>query len=237
MHVKGYAAPETKAAAERARLLIEQAEALGEHLAGPPIGIFGALRLLGCQQRGIQWRQGSRACGTVPRARRQANDDSSTFDRASHHGSFPNADQAFALYDPVEHLQLATRLAKMPGFRVQAQREAFMELNFCVACGQHQHLRHCLLRPPSQGGKREPRNIITLCRDCTKRARHWDYAHGALIRAGQQAAKASGTLFGRPRKLAAHEIVKAIERRNAGEGLAVIAAAANGSMLLKSHPP
>jgi predicted ATPase len=30
MHVKGHAAPETKAAAERARLLIEQAEALGE---------------------------------------------------------------------------------------------------------------------------------------------------------------------------------------------------------------
>ena len=30
MHVKGYAAPETKAAAEQARLLIEQAEALGE---------------------------------------------------------------------------------------------------------------------------------------------------------------------------------------------------------------
>jgi len=30
MHVKGYSAPETKAAEERARLLIEQAEALGE---------------------------------------------------------------------------------------------------------------------------------------------------------------------------------------------------------------
>ena len=30
MHVKGYAAPETQAAAEQARLLIEQAEALGE---------------------------------------------------------------------------------------------------------------------------------------------------------------------------------------------------------------
>ena len=30
IHVKGYAAPETKAAAEQARLLIEQAEALGE---------------------------------------------------------------------------------------------------------------------------------------------------------------------------------------------------------------
>src|SRR6202035_5733550 len=30
IHVKGYAAPDTKAAVERARLLIEQAEALGE---------------------------------------------------------------------------------------------------------------------------------------------------------------------------------------------------------------
>jgi hypothetical protein len=30
LHVKGYAAPETKAAEERARLLIERAEALGQ---------------------------------------------------------------------------------------------------------------------------------------------------------------------------------------------------------------
>ncbi len=35
MHTKGYAAPETKAAVERARLLIEQAEARGEHLEDP----------------------------------------------------------------------------------------------------------------------------------------------------------------------------------------------------------
>ena len=35
IHVKGYAAPETKATAERARLLIEQAEALGEPLEDP----------------------------------------------------------------------------------------------------------------------------------------------------------------------------------------------------------
>ena len=35
MHVKGYSAPETRAAAERARLLIEQAEALGEPLEDP----------------------------------------------------------------------------------------------------------------------------------------------------------------------------------------------------------
>src|SRR5256714_1923498 len=42
LHVKGYAAPETKAAAERARLLIEQAEALGEPPEDPLL-LFSAL--------------------------------------------------------------------------------------------------------------------------------------------------------------------------------------------------
>jgi tetratricopeptide (TPR) repeat protein len=35
LHIKGYAAPETQAATERARVLIEQAEALGERLEDP----------------------------------------------------------------------------------------------------------------------------------------------------------------------------------------------------------
>jgi predicted ATPase len=35
MHVKGYSSPEVKAATERARLLIEQAEALGEPSENP----------------------------------------------------------------------------------------------------------------------------------------------------------------------------------------------------------
>jgi hypothetical protein len=42
IHVKGYAAPETKAATERARLLIEQAEALGEPPEDPPL-LFSVL--------------------------------------------------------------------------------------------------------------------------------------------------------------------------------------------------
>jgi len=42
MHVKGYAAPEAKAAAERARLLIEQAEALGEPPRDPSL-LFSVL--------------------------------------------------------------------------------------------------------------------------------------------------------------------------------------------------
>jgi hypothetical protein len=37
MHVKGFAAPETKTAAERARLLVEQAEAIGEPIEDPVI--------------------------------------------------------------------------------------------------------------------------------------------------------------------------------------------------------
>jgi predicted ATPase len=45
MHVKGYAAPEAKAAAERARLLIEQAEALGEPPEDPLL-LFSVLHSL-----------------------------------------------------------------------------------------------------------------------------------------------------------------------------------------------
>jgi hypothetical protein len=45
MHVKGGAAPETKAAGERARLLIDQAEALGEPPEDPLL-LFSALHAL-----------------------------------------------------------------------------------------------------------------------------------------------------------------------------------------------
>ena len=40
MQVKGYAAPETKAALERARLLIDQSEALGEPIDDPTAFVF-----------------------------------------------------------------------------------------------------------------------------------------------------------------------------------------------------
>ena len=42
MHAKGYAAPETRAALDRARLLIERAEALGEP-AEDPLVLFSVL--------------------------------------------------------------------------------------------------------------------------------------------------------------------------------------------------
>jgi hypothetical protein len=42
LHVKGYGTPETKAATEKARLLIEQAEARGEH-PDEPLLLFSVL--------------------------------------------------------------------------------------------------------------------------------------------------------------------------------------------------
>ena len=54
IHVKGYASPETKAAAERARLLIEQAEALGEPSGRPSAAVLCPLRPLGGKSCGVQ---------------------------------------------------------------------------------------------------------------------------------------------------------------------------------------
>jgi hypothetical protein len=54
IHVKGYAAPETKAAAEKARLLIQQAEALGDTLEDRLL-LFSALY----GYWGAKWRRGA----------------------------------------------------------------------------------------------------------------------------------------------------------------------------------
>ena len=75
IHVKGYAAPETKAAAERARLLIEQAEALGEPPEDPLL-LFSVL--YGFWVANFVAFNGdvdARACGAVPGARREARGD------------------------------------------------------------------------------------------------------------------------------------------------------------------
>ena len=56
IHVKGYAAPETKAAAERASLLIEQAKALGEPLEDPLTFVLCPLWRLGRKLRRVQRR-------------------------------------------------------------------------------------------------------------------------------------------------------------------------------------
>ena len=128
IHVKGYAAPETKATAERARLLIEQSEALGEPLEDPLLlysVLYGIWVANYCR---VQRRYLSRS--RCPRlvVGREARGDSSDDGCAPHHGgdaaftgefskSRAHLDAAFALYDPVEHRALATRFAQDLGCR------------------------------------------------------------------------------------------------------------------------
>jgi class 3 adenylate cyclase/predicted ATPase len=124
-HVKGAAAPEAKAAAERARLLIEQAEALGEPPEDPLL-LFSALDALwqtyilafngdAVRERAAQYlalaeKQG----GKVPlmlghRAMGSALVLSGNFAEGRVH-----LDQVIALYDPVEHRPLAARFIQDP---------------------------------------------------------------------------------------------------------------------------
>jgi predicted ATPase/class 3 adenylate cyclase len=121
-HVKGYAAPETKAAAERARLLIEQTEALGEALEDPLLllsVLYGfwvtsllafngdVMRELAAQFFALAEKQGA----TVPLMIGHRLMGISLL----HTGDIAEAglqfDHGIALYDPAEHRPLATRFS------------------------------------------------------------------------------------------------------------------------------
>ena len=120
IHVKGYAAQETKAAAERARLLIEQAEALGE----PPedqLLLFSVLygfwaanivafngdicRDLAAQFLALADKQGT----TVPLLMAHRVMGISLVYTADIAEARSHLEQAIALYDPAEHRPLTSR--------------------------------------------------------------------------------------------------------------------------------
>ena len=123
MSVKGYAAPETKAAVEQARLLIEQAEALGEPPEDPLLlfsVLYGfwvanlvafngdAMRELAAQFLALAEKQGA----TVPLMighRLMGSSLLLTGDIAEGRAHY---DRAIALYDPAEHRPLATRFGQ-----------------------------------------------------------------------------------------------------------------------------
>ena len=123
MHAKGYAAPETQAAAERARLLIEQAEGFGEPPEDPLLlfsvlyGIWVAnyvafngdvMRELAAQFLVFAEKQGA----TVPLMighRLMGSSLLLTGDLAEGRAQY---DQAIALYNPAEHRPLATRFGQ-----------------------------------------------------------------------------------------------------------------------------
>ena len=131
--LKGHAAPETKAAAEQARLLIEQAEAMGE----PPedsLLFFSVLyafwvanyvafsgdvvRSLAAQFLALAEKQGA----TVPLMighRLKAISLASTGDIAEGRAHY---DRALALYDPAEHRPLAMRFGQDAGVTVLCHR-------------------------------------------------------------------------------------------------------------------
>jgi class 3 adenylate cyclase/predicted ATPase len=138
-HVKGYAAPETKMAAEKARLLIEQAEALGE-APEDPLLLFSVLygfwvanlvafnshvcSDLATQFLSLAEKQGA----TVPlMVGHQIVGISlqSTGDIAAGRAHY---DQAIALYDPAEHRRLATRFGQDSRVVVLSRRSAALWL-------------------------------------------------------------------------------------------------------------
>jgi class 3 adenylate cyclase/predicted ATPase len=122
MHVKGYSASETKEAGERARLLMERAEAIGE-APDDPLLLFSvlygfwvvnfitfngdALRELAAQFLALAEKQGA-AEPLIVGHRIMAVSLASTGDVAQGRAHY---DQALALYNPVEHRSLATRFA------------------------------------------------------------------------------------------------------------------------------
>src|SRR5262245_25793250 len=116
MHVKGYAAPETKAAAERARLLIEQAEALGEP-PDDPLLLFSVLHSFWTASfvafNGDALRELASQFLTLAEKRRATVPlmiGHRIMGSVLHTGAFvegrEHLDRAIALYDPAEHRPL-----------------------------------------------------------------------------------------------------------------------------------
>ena len=123
MHVKGYAAPETKAAAERARLLIEQAEALGEPPEDPLLLFSVLYGFVVANLAAFNGDVMSRACRrsswrSLRSKERRLRFCSGIVSWAlpccnrRHRESKAHLDQGIALYDPLEHRPLATRFGQ-----------------------------------------------------------------------------------------------------------------------------
>jgi hypothetical protein len=86
IHVKGYSAPETKAAVERANLLIEQAQALGEPPEDPLL-LFSVLSGNWAAKLGAS-NCDARSCEAVSRTGREAGNNGPADDWAPPHGHF-----------------------------------------------------------------------------------------------------------------------------------------------------
>jgi predicted ATPase len=145
IHTKGHGAPETRAAAERARLLIENAEALGEPPEDPLL-LFSVLwgfwvanyaafngdvvRELASELLALAEKQGTSVALMIGHR--------STGISLLHTGDVaqcrPHFDRAIALYDPVEHRPFATRFGGDIGVSILSFRSlALWLLGFPVS--------------------------------------------------------------------------------------------------------
>jgi hypothetical protein len=133
MHTKGYSAPETRAAIERAHLLIEQADAVGEPIEDPLLlfsVLYGfwvqsylafngpVLRQLATQFLSLAEKQGA----TIPLVvghRLMGISLAWTGDIAEGRAHY---DQGVALYDPAVHRPLATRFGQDAGVSILCHR-------------------------------------------------------------------------------------------------------------------
>jgi class 3 adenylate cyclase/predicted ATPase len=138
-HVKGYAAPETKAAAEQARLLIEEAKALGE-APEDPLVLFSVLYGfwvanlvafnsdvcvdLARQFLSLAEKQGS----TVPLTVGHQILGISVLSAGDVTEGRAHYDQAIALYDPVKHRPLVTRFGQDSRVVILSRRSAALWL-------------------------------------------------------------------------------------------------------------
>jgi class 3 adenylate cyclase/predicted ATPase len=169
-HVKGYAAPETKAAVEQARLLIEQAEALGEPpedsllLSSVLYGLWVAnytafsgdvMRGLAAQFLSLAEEQGA----TLPLMMGHRLMGTSLLFTGNPTQGRSHLDCALALYDPAEHRALATRFGQdvrvaawsyrslsnwMLGYPEAALTDAERALKDAREIGQAAELMHAL---------------------------------------------------------------------------------------------
>jgi predicted ATPase len=123
IHIKGYSAPETKAAAERARLLIEQPERLGEPPEDPlllfdvlygfwyaNLGAFNGDVLCDLAAQYLALAEKQRA--TIPLMVGHRLVGSSSLHTGDFVDSRAHYDQALSLYDADKHRSLATRFGQ-----------------------------------------------------------------------------------------------------------------------------
>ena len=142
IHVKGYAAPETKAAAERGRLLVEEAERLGEPIEDRLVLLS---ILYGAVATNIVDFDGDLMLGLAAQLLAFAEEEGSTGSLLTAHrlmgicllytGHFvesqPHLQRTLALYDPAEHRALATRFGQDARAHTLCYRSlAFWSLGF-----------------------------------------------------------------------------------------------------------